>query len=123
MAPSLTTEDIAPIISFKAKSYPLRSLNSMIRTLTTAELKEKLQQGESLTIIDVREAEEVAEGMIPGAKHIPLGEISSRYNEIGQENEIILVCRSGKRSQKAYEFLQSQGYTNLFNMDGGMLQW
>jgi rhodanese-related sulfurtransferase len=95
----------------------------MIRSLTTAELKDKLKQGERLTIIDVREAEEVAEGMIPGAVHIPLGEITSRYNEISQDAEIILVCRSGKRSQKAYEFLQTQGFTNLINMDGGMLQW
>jgi rhodanese-related sulfurtransferase len=95
----------------------------MIRSLSTAELKEKLKQGEHLIIIDVREAEEVAEGMIPGAVHIPLGEITSRYNEIGRDAEIILVCRSGKRSQKAYEFLQTQGFTNLINMDGGMLQW
>jgi rhodanese-related sulfurtransferase len=95
----------------------------MIRSLTTAELKEKLKHGEQLTIIDVREADEVAEGMIPGAVHIPLGEITSRYNEISQDAEIILVCRSGKRSQKAYEFLQTQGFTNLTNMDGGMLQW
>jgi rhodanese-related sulfurtransferase len=95
----------------------------MIRSLTTTELKEKLKQGEHLTIIDVREAEEVAEGMIPGAVHIPLGELASRFNEIGQDTDIILVCRSGKRSQKAYEFLQTQGFTKLINMDGGMLQW
>jgi rhodanese-related sulfurtransferase len=95
----------------------------MIQSITTEALREKLNRGERPTIIDVREAEEVAEGMIPGALHIPLGEITLRHQEIEQGGEIILVCRSGKRSQKAYEFLQTQGFTQLFNMDGGMLQW
>jgi rhodanese-related sulfurtransferase len=95
----------------------------MIQSISTNELRERLSQGEQFTVIDVREAEEVAEGMIPGAIHIPLGEIPSRYNEIQQKDDIILVCRSGKRSQKAYEFLQAQGFKNLFNMDGGMMQW
>lgn len=95
----------------------------MLQSISTIDLKERLSQGETLTIIDVREAEEVAEGMIPGAIHIPLGDIPSRFSEIQQNDDIILVCRSGKRSQKAYEFLEAQGYTNLFNMDGGMLQW
>jgi rhodanese-related sulfurtransferase len=95
----------------------------MIQSISTTDLRKRLSQGEQITIIDVREAEEVAEGMIPGAIHIPLGEIPSRYNEIQQKEDIILVCRSGKRSQKAYEFLQAQGFKNLFNLDGGMLQW
>jgi rhodanese-related sulfurtransferase len=95
----------------------------MIQSISTTDLRERLNQGEQFTIIDVREADEVAEGMIPGAIHIPLGEISLRYNEIQQTDDIILVCRSGKRSQKAYEFLQAQGFKHLFNMDGGMLQW
>jgi rhodanese-related sulfurtransferase len=95
----------------------------MIQSISTTDLRERLSQGEKITIIDVREADEVAEGMIPGVIHIPLGEIPSRYNEIQQKEDIILVCRSGKRSQKAYEFLQAQGIKNLFNMDGGMQQW
>jgi rhodanese-related sulfurtransferase len=95
----------------------------MLQSISTADLKARLSLGEALTIIDVREAEEIAEGMIPEATHIPLGDIPARYSEIQQNNDIILVCRSGKRSQKAYEFLEAQGYKNLFNMDGGMLQW
>jgi rhodanese-related sulfurtransferase len=95
----------------------------MIQSISTTDLRKRLSQGEQITIIDVREAEEVAEGMIPGAIHIPLGEIPVRYNEIQQKEDIILVCRSGKRSQKAYEFLHAQGFKHLFNMDGGMQQW
>jgi rhodanese-related sulfurtransferase len=95
----------------------------MLQSISTTDLKARISQGEQITIIDVREVEEVAEGMIPGAIHIPLGDIPSRYTEIQQNNDIILVCRSGKRSQKAYEFLEAQGLKNLLNMDGGMLQW
>jgi rhodanese-related sulfurtransferase len=95
----------------------------MIKQITPEELKIKLNNGESPVIVDVREAEEVAEGMIPGAIHIPLGELALRHNEIPQTDEIIVVCRSGNRSQKAYEFLEAQGFTGLFNMSGGMLAW
>jgi rhodanese-related sulfurtransferase len=95
----------------------------MIKQITPEELKIKLNNGDSPVIVDVREAEEVAEGMIPGAIHIPLGELALRQNEIPQTDEIILVCRSGNRSQKACEFLEAQGFTGLFNMSGGMLAW
>jgi rhodanese-related sulfurtransferase len=100
-----------------------KGFDNMINEISTDELKIKLKNGERPAIIDVREAEEVAEGMIPGAIHIPLGELAIRQNEIPQAAEIILVCRSGKRSQKAYEFLEDQGLTGLFNMRGGMLAW
>jgi len=95
----------------------------MIETISTDSVKQKISQGEPLTIIDVREAEEVAAGMIPGAIHIPLGDLSARANEISRENPIILVCRSGHRSGLAYEYLEGQGFTGLKNMSGGMLDW
>jgi rhodanese-related sulfurtransferase len=95
----------------------------MIKYITPEELKVKLNNGESPAIVDVREVEEVAEGMIPGAIHIPLGELVLRHNEIPQKDEIILVCRSGNRSLKASQFLEAQGFTGLFNMSGGMLAW
>ncbi|MNJ00409.1 molybdopterin biosynthesis protein MoeB [compost metagenome] len=61
--------------------------------------------------------------MIPGAVHIPLGELPSRHEEIPQTDEIILVCRSGNRSGKALAYLESLGYKGLKNMTGGMLEW
>ncbi|NDI33526.1 rhodanese-like domain-containing protein [Chengkuizengella sediminis] len=87
------------------------------------EVKDKLDQGLELNIIDVRENEEVAQGMISGAKHIPLGELPVRHQEIEQTDDIILVCRSGNRSGKALEYLQMLGLKNLKNMEGGMLKW
>jgi rhodanese-related sulfurtransferase len=86
------------------------------------QVEEMLKQGKNVSIIDVREAEEVAHGKIPGARHIPLSQLGNRFNEIEKEKEHILVCRSGNRSGMACEFLASQGY-NVINMVGGMLEW
>ncbi len=94
-----------------------------MNTIQPAEIQQRLQQGEKLVLIDVREEDEVAQGMIPGAKHIPLGELPDRHGEIPQAEEIILVCRSGNRSSKAYGYLESLGYKGLKNMTGGMLEW
>jgi rhodanese-related sulfurtransferase len=95
----------------------------MIETIFPDELKTRLNKGEQLQLIDVREVDEVAQGIIPGAKHIPLGELPSRHGEIDRNGEIILVCRSGNRSRKAYEYLQTLGFQGLKNMHGGMLEW
>lgn len=95
----------------------------MYEDILPTEIKSRLKHGEQLNIIDVREDEEVAQGMIPGAKHIPLGEIPIRLDEIPRTGEIILVCRSGGRSSHACEFLAHQGLSGLKNMVGGMLEW
>ncbi|MDD9270128.1 rhodanese-like domain-containing protein [Paenibacillus sp. GCM10023248] len=94
-----------------------------MNTILPSVVKERLSSGEKLTIIDVREDEEVAAGMIPGAIHIPLGQLPERMSEIPQEGEVIMVCRSGNRSGRALSFLEAQGYTGLKNMTGGMLDW
>ncbi|MGO4272409.1 rhodanese-like domain-containing protein [Paenibacillus sp. TAF58] len=92
-------------------------------TILPSEIKERLGRGEQLAIVDVREDDEVAAGIIPGAKHIPLAQIPDRLSEIPQVEELILVCRSGNRSGRAISFLEAQGYKGLKNMTGGMLEW
>ncbi|MGF7029879.1 rhodanese-related sulfurtransferase [Paenibacillus mucilaginosus] len=94
-----------------------------MQTITPEEVKRRIDSGEKLDIVDVREDEEVAAGMIPGAIHIPLMQLPERLTEIPQRGETVLVCRSGGRSGRAYEFLQAQGLTGLKNMTGGMLAW
>jgi len=96
---------------------------SEIGIIEPADVKRRLAQGERLNVIDVREDEEVAAGMIPGAKHIPLGQLPERHGEIVRSGEIVLVCRSGGRSGRACEYLQSLGFDGLLNMSGGMLAW
>lgn len=90
--------------------------------ITAAEVQKKLESGEQLHLIDVREDDEVAQGKIPGAIHIPLGMIQSRMGELDKDKEYILVCRSGGRSSFAGSFLENQGF-KVTNMDGGMLDW
>ena len=93
-----------------------------IPIITTDELQKKLEAGEKLELVDVREDEEVAAGMIPGAKHIKMMEIPNRMNELEREMEYIIICRSGARSSNVCQFLQEQGY-KVRNMVGGMLEW
>ncbi|NMO94694.1 rhodanese-like domain-containing protein [Paenibacillus lemnae] len=96
---------------------------SSISQITPEQLKNRLESGESVYMIDVREDEEVAQGMIQGAKHIPMGEIPARLQEIPTDQEVIMICRSGGRSQRVCEYLSLQGLDNMVNMQGGMLEW
>ncbi|MFD1040226.1 rhodanese-like domain-containing protein [Virgibacillus byunsanensis] len=93
-----------------------------MKEITAKDLASKLKDSENVSIIDVREDEEVAQGKIPGAKHIPLGQIPERLNEIDKEKHHFMVCRSGGRSGNACSFLSEQGY-DVTNMAGGMLDW
>lgn len=93
-----------------------------MKELTAKEVQEKLDAKEQLDIIDVREEEEVAQGIIPGAAHIPLDTIPAHVEELDKDKSYILVCRSGGRSGKAQDFLQQKGF-DVTNMTGGMLDW
>lgn len=92
--------------------------------ITTDELKKRLDLGEKLNIFDVREPHEYEEFNI-GAKLIPLGELPTRLNELNslKDQEIIVHCRSGARSGNAKLFLEDNGFTNVKNLIGGMLDW
>ncbi|MBV9773669.1 MAG: molybdopterin-synthase adenylyltransferase MoeB [Gemmatimonadetes bacterium] len=96
-----------------------------IPEITPTELKARLDRGEKLTIIDVREPHEWEIGNLEehGARLIPLGQLPDRINEIGQGEEVVLHCRSGGRSGKALEYLREHGYDNLLNLKGGILAW
>jgi rhodanese-related sulfurtransferase len=93
-----------------------------LKTITPQELENLLRSGESLNLLDVREDNEVAEGMIPEAKHIPMGDIPASLHQLDKNEEYIVICRSGGRSENVCYFLQDQGY-KVRNMVGGMLHW
>jgi rhodanese-related sulfurtransferase len=92
--------------------------------ITVEELKERLDKGEELNFYDVREEHEYEEDNL-GAKLIPLGELPDHLDELEplKNEEIIIHCRSGARSGKAAKFLESQGYTNVRNVLGGILAY
>lgn len=95
---------------------------SEIKTITPEELQQGLEAGNKYNMIDVREEEEVAEGMIPEAVHIPMREIPEHLNELDPSKEYVLICRSGGRSGNTCEYMNDQGY-KVTNMVGGMLKW
>ena len=94
-----------------------------IKTVDVAQGQAMKKQGALL--IDVREPDEFAAGHAPGSVLIPLGQLSSRLNEIrGYEGKpVVLICRSGQRSARAAEVLVKAGFTSVHNVQGGMLAW
>ncbi len=76
-------------------------------------------------ILDVREDKEFASGHIPKAKHIPLGKLSSRIQELDQfkSQPILVTCRSGQRSARACGMLKKAGFETVYNQAGGILAW
>ncbi|WP_152655001.1 rhodanese-like domain-containing protein [Oceanobacillus sp. CFH 90083] len=92
-----------------------------IKELSPTEV-DAIKENDYIQLIDVREDEEVAQGMIENALHIPLGDIPDVYTDLDKQKEYIMVCRSGKRSYNATAFLQEQGF-KVSNMSGGMLEW
>ena len=74
-------------------------------------------------ILDVREPDEWNESHIPGTTLIPLGELASRVDELPQDQEIVVVCRSGNRSAEGRDILLAAGFTQVTSMAGGIKQW
>lgn len=95
---------------------------SSIRHIHPREVEHRHREEASLFILDVREAHEYAQGHIPGARLIPLGQLPFRAFELDRQVEVVIVCRSGARSSQATRYLQGQGY-RVLNMEGGMLAW
>ncbi|URT72047.1 rhodanese-like domain-containing protein [Cytobacillus firmus] len=93
-----------------------------MKTMTVNEVEQQLAAGVKLNIIDVREVDEVKEGKIASAIHIPLGLIEFRMHELDKNQEYVMVCRSGNRSGLAARFLEGQGFS-VINMLGGMMNW
>ena len=93
-----------------------------MKEMTAKEVEMNVTEGKTLNIIDVREVDEVADGKIPGAINIPLGLLEFRMNELDKSKEYVMVCRSGGRSGRATQILESHGYS-VINMTGGMLSY
>lgn len=94
-------------------------------TISVATLKERIAANEPLHLLDVREPDERLEFNI-GGTFIPLGQVMAmQTDEIEnlKKEEIICYCRSGKRSMQAAMMLETIGFTNVVNLDGGMLAW
>jgi sulfur-carrier protein adenylyltransferase/sulfurtransferase len=91
--------------------------------ISSVELKQRLDRGDTLKIVDVREPNEYQINRIEGSQLIPLGDIPQRYQELNKNDEIVVQCKMGGRSAKAADFLRSVGFTKVLNLKGGILDW
>ena len=92
--------------------------------ITATELKQRLDQGDDIQIIDVREPNEYEIAKIPDSKLIPLGQVLNRQSEIDPTRETVVHCKMGGRSAKAIEALQRSGFQGrLMNLKGGITAW
>lgn len=91
-------------------------------TLGVAEAKRKLDAKDGI-LVDVREPNEWSAGHAPGARHIPLGQLTTRLDDLPRNQTIMLVCQSGARSGLATRMLRQQGFDRAINVEGGMTAW
>lgn len=96
---------------------------STIPEVLPTELNAEMKLGSAPFLLDVREEDELEVIVLPGIHHIPLGQIEARFTEVPQDQDVVVICRSGGRSGRATEFLMSKGYTRVRNMATGMNGW
>ncbi len=112
--------DYAEFCGIRGEEAP--APQTSVPEITPRELKARLDRGDNLYILDVREPHEYQICNI-GGHLIPLGDLSRRVNELDSAREIVAHCRSGKRSAEAAEFLRKAGFKKLWNLKGGILAW
>ena len=95
----------------------------MIKEIDVHLLKNKLSQNDDFILLDVRTDSEYYLSRIHGSIHIPMNNIPTQINELDPNKEIIVQCKSGKRSAKICEFLLNNSFTNVKNLKGGILEW
>jgi adenylyltransferase/sulfurtransferase len=96
---------------------------SGLAEITAEDLKGRLERGEEVFILDVRNPPEYQICRIPGSVLIPLPTLPQRFRELDPERELVVHCKSGMRSQQAIQFLRQQGFRHLKNLEGGILAW
>jgi adenylyltransferase/sulfurtransferase len=91
--------------------------------ISATELKARLDRGDKLVLVDVREPFEWEIARIPGSKQIPIGELASRMSELDSADEMVFICKLGPRSETAVRELQKAGFSKTFNLTGGLREW
>lgn len=94
-----------------------------MKLISPKDLKARIDAGEPIHVIDVREDWELEVGKLDFAQHIPMDEIVDREDEIPKDRPVVFLCKVGNRSARVVDYFTSQGYDNLLNLDGGILRW
>jgi len=93
-----------------------------MKSVTVEQLKQLMDANADFQLIDVREDYEYEESNI-GGLHIPMAEIPAHVNKVAKDKQVVIHCRSGKRSANMILFLEQQGFDNLYNLEGGIKAW
>ena len=101
----------------------VQNIQNNATEISALELKERLDRGDTLKIVDVREPNEYQINRIPGSVLIPLGDVPKRYQELNPDEPLVVHCKTGGRSAKAADFLRSVGFKRVLNLRGGVLDW
>lgn len=102
----------------------LAALRIGVTQVNAAMLREELQTGKKLHLIDVREPAEFRKSRIPGARNVPLAKLPQAVQgTIGPDEDIVLICATGARSAMAFRTLRRAGFKRLRNLTGGMRAW
>ncbi|MGE0826300.1 MAG: rhodanese-like domain-containing protein [Candidatus Binatia bacterium] len=95
----------------------------MNNEISVQQLKTRLDAGDEVVLLDVREPEEVALVRLPGAIHIPMGEVPGRLHELDPDKEIVVYCHHGVRSLRVANFLAQRDFTQVTSLAGGIDAW
>jgi rhodanese-related sulfurtransferase len=96
----------------------------MVKEITPGEFVQRRAAGAKMQLLDVREDWEIKLAPAPTEfKHIPMGEISERLNELDPTQETVVICRSGGRSMQVAQYLDRQSFASVSNLTGGILAW
>jgi rhodanese-related sulfurtransferase len=92
-------------------------------SIAPAALAARIEAGSAPRILDVRSPEEFASGHVPGAVNVPHDQLASRLAEVPKDKDVVIYCRSGRRTGLAAELLAANGYSRLGHLEGDMLAW
>lgn len=100
-----------------------KRFQTLVRSISAAQLAERLETGAAPFVLDVREPEELADGTIAGAVNVPMDEVAGRLHELPPDRDIVVVCHLGGRSAFITAMLNGKGFDRAVNLTGGMDAW
>lgn len=94
-----------------------------MKQISVKELQQRREAGEQMVLLDVREQNEVDYCRIAGARHVPMNQVPQRAQELNPQETIVVYCHKGGRSLQVCRYLESRGYREVSNLQGGIEEW
>ena len=121
--PAMTPTAPAPAAAAPATTTPAPAAMAAVPMTQEALLENQSMRPDQLFVLDVRTPQEYAEGHVPGAVNVPQDQLASRLAEVPKDKDVVIYCRSGRRSALAADVLAANGYSRLSHLDGDMNAW